>query len=51
MCRPDDWVSIPGRDKRFVSSPKHPYRLSVQTILLFNVYKGTFCMRVESKEE
>ena len=29
-------VPIPGRDKRFVSSPKRPYRLSVLTILLFH---------------
>ena len=35
-------VSIPGGDKRFVSSPKRPYRISVLTILLFHGYEKFF---------
>jgi len=33
------WSSNPSRGKRFISSPKRPYRLSCPTSLLFNEYR------------
>jgi hypothetical protein len=38
----DSWVSIPGRGKRFFSTPHHPDWLWGQLSLLYNGYCGLF---------
>jgi hypothetical protein len=45
MLRPRNWVSIPGRSKRFVSSSKRPDRQWVPPTFLYKGYRLLFNRR------
>jgi hypothetical protein len=46
----DDRGSIPGRGKRFYSSPLHPDRLWFPPILLSNGYRGVLYLEVKRSD-